>query len=179
MHLSQKGGAVPAFVRVPLRQSPARTNKLVDATVKRIDFFRSRAPSAAPLYNLRCRILTTNSANLPRHQKQINVRSACTNDVSAMADLTARAFCEQDDLLTYLQSKLGPSFSNVLKLIEILYVRISISDIAMQLEKRVGVAENLAHIALVAEHTETGKLLWIFRRPTIYTMHLSTVPFLF
>lgn len=96
-----------------------------------------------------------------------------------MADLTARAFCEQDDLLIYLQSKLGPSFSSLLELIEILYVRISISDIAMQLEKRVGVAENLAHIALVAEHTETGKLLCISRRPSIYNMHLSIVPFLF
>lgn len=179
MHLSQKGRAVSAFVHLPFRQSPARTDKLVDATVKRIDFSRPRAPSGAPLYTLRCRLSATSSASLPRHNKQINVRPACTNDVRAMADLTARAFCEQDDLLNYLQAKLGPSFSSLLELIEVIYVRISISEIAMQLKKRVGVADNLAHIALVAEHTETGKLLWTFRRSTTFKIHPSIIPFLF
>lgn len=78
-------------------------------------------------------------------------------DIANMARVTARAFCEQDELLVFLKSRTGRQFSPFLHLVESCFEMISEQEVAAQLRKRVGSNKRAAHVVLLAEQADTGE----------------------
>lgn len=86
----------------------------------------------------------------------LTVRLAKERDITGMAKLTARAFCEQDQFLVFLRTKVNLSLVKPLIFpLEVIYERLSAKDIALQLKRRVGPKKQPMHVVLVAE-SETG-----------------------
>lgn len=87
----------------------------------------------------------------------MTVRLAKKADIPAISQVTARAFCEQDENLVMLQAKFGQRFKLFTNTVTFLYQEFSARDVAAQLQKRVGGRLKTVHVVLVAEQKSTGK----------------------
>lgn len=88
----------------------------------------------------------------------VRIRMARQADIEEMSRVTAQAFCDQDETLLSIQSKLGPRFDPVMRQVASIFERLFKKEVATQLRKRVG-TNHRAHIVLLAENPESGMLL--------------------
>lgn len=87
------------------------------------------------------------------------VRFGKEDDIEEIASVTASAFCAQDELLIYLQKLANRRWWPMVMMISRIFERITAKDVSMQLKKRICNDRNDAHIVLVAEHVESGRLI--------------------
>lgn len=105
------------------------------------------------------RTVLTATANQPPAfaNDDVRIRMACQADIAKMARVTARAFCEQDEMIIFIQTKLGQRFSPMSRTIVSIFETLFEKEAAIQLHKRVGKNQR-AHIVLLAEKPKSGTL---------------------
>lgn len=91
--------------------------------------------------------------------EDVRIRFARKEDVDEMAMVTAKAFSAQDALLLRLRELVGGRWRPFIMTITRLFEEISAKEVSLQLRRRVGGNRQAAHLVLVAEHVDTGRIV--------------------
>lgn len=91
--------------------------------------------------------------------EDVRIRFARQEDVEEMAMVTAKAFCAQDALLIRLRKMAGRRWRPFAVAISRAFEEISAKEVSLQLRRRVGGNRKAAHLVLVAEHVDTGRVI--------------------
>lgn len=91
--------------------------------------------------------------------EDVRVRFARKEDIDEMSMVTARAFCAQDALLLRLRKLAGTRWRPFVLAISRIFEQLSAKEVSLQLRRRVGGNRQAAHMVLVAEHVDTGRLV--------------------
>lgn len=139
------------FIAAPAPRFHRPSSRLSLRTVSRPSLDWSRSHFRRPF--ITCQ-LDSSTGNYDA--SDIRVRIAKVRDIAAISEVTARAFCEQDEYLIMLRTKMA-RFKSFVDSVSHLYQFLSARDIATQLRTRLGPGKQAVHIVLVAEQPSSGK----------------------